>query len=89
MNIRRFLRHLFATRWTTRRRFPPRVLEGIEKAVRQAEARHAGEIRFVIETALDLPELVQDLPSRQRALQVFSLLGVWDTEHNNGVLIYL
>jgi len=89
MNIPRFMRHLFATRWMTRRRFPAPVLEAIEKAIRQAEARHAGEIRFVIETALDLPELLRELPSRQRALQVFSLLGVWDTEHNNGVLIYL
>jgi uncharacterized membrane protein len=89
MNASRFLRHLFATRWTTRRHFTPKVLADIEAAIREAEALHAGEIRFVIETALDLAELSQDLPPRRRALQVFGQLGVWDTEQNNGVLIYL
>jgi len=89
MNASRFLRHLFFTRWTTRRRFTPRVLADIEAAIRETESLHAGEIRFVVETALDLPELLQDLPPRQRAMQVFGHLGVWDTVHNNGVLIYL
>ena len=43
----------------------------------------------MVETALDLPELWHDLPPRRRALQLFGLLGVWDTEHNNGVLLYV
>jgi len=43
----------------------------------------------VVETAFDLPELWRDLPPRQRALQLFGQLGVWDTAHNNGVLIYV
>jgi uncharacterized membrane protein len=89
MNATRFLRHLFFTRWITRRRFTPRVLGDIEAAIREAESLHAGEIRFAVETALDLAELMQDLPPRRRALQVFGQLGVWDTAHNNGVLIYL
>jgi hypothetical protein len=89
MNGRRFVRHIFFTRWTTRRYFPPPVLGQIEATIRQIESRHAGEIRFVVETALDLAELVQDIAPRQRALQVFGHLGVWDTEHNNGVLIYV
>jgi len=89
MNAGRFLRHIFFTRWSTRRHFTPRVLADIEAAIRETESLHAGEIRFVVETALDLPELVQDLAPRQRAMQVFGQLGVWDTAHNNGVLIYL
>jgi uncharacterized membrane protein len=89
MNARRFVRHLFFTRWMTRRHFPPQVLGQIETAIREIEAMHGGEIRFVVETALDLVELVEDIGPRQRALQVFGQLGVWDTEHNNGVLIYL
>jgi hypothetical protein len=89
MNARRFLRHIFATRWTTRSRFAPEVLADIEAAIREAEALHAGEIRFAIETGLDLAELLQDLTPRRRALQVFGQLGVWDTAQNNGVLIYL
>ncbi len=89
MNPGRFLRHIFATRWMTRRSFSPRVLGDIEAAIRDVESQHAGEIRFVVETALDLAELVQDVSPRRRAMQVFGQLGVWDTADNNGVLIYL
>jgi len=89
MNVTRFLRHIFFTRWTMRRHFTPKVLADIEAAIRDAESRHAGEIRFVVETALDLAELVQDVAPRRRAMQVFGQLGVWDTAQNNGVLIYL
>jgi uncharacterized membrane protein len=89
MNPVRFLRHVFATRWTTRRRFTPQVLAAIETAIRETEALHAGEIRFAVETALDMAELVDDLAPRRRAMQVFGQLGVWDTAQNNGVLIYL
>lgn len=89
MNATRFLRHIFATRWATRRHFGPTVLGAIEAAIRETEAQHGGEIRFAVETALDLAELVDDLAPRRRAMQVFGQLGVWDTAHNNGVLIYL
>ena len=89
MSPRRFLRHLFFTRWATRRLFTPRVLADVETAIRETEALHAGEIRFAVETALDLAELIQDVAPRQRAMQVFGQLGVWDTAQNNGVLIYL
>jgi hypothetical protein len=85
----RLVRHLFATRWGTRRRFPPAALEAIEAAIREAELRHGGEIRFAVETALDLPELWYRLVPRRRAAQVFGELGVWDTAQNNGVLIYV
>jgi uncharacterized membrane protein len=89
MSLLRTLRHLCATRWMTRRRFGAPVLAAIEAAVREVELTHAGELRFAVETALDLPELWGGVAPRQRALQVFGHLGVWDTAHNNGVLIYL
>jgi len=89
MQPARVLRHLFATHWGTRRRFTRGVLGRIEKTLRQIEGQHAGELRFAIETAFDLPELWYGLTPRQRALQVFGQLGVWDTEANNGVLIYV
>jgi uncharacterized membrane protein len=85
----RLLRHLFATRWGTRRRFTAGVLARIEAALKRIEAEHAGELRFAIETAFDLPELWYGVTPRQRALHVFGHLGVWDTEGNNGVLIYV
>ena len=31
----------------------------------------------------------RNAPARERALSLFGKLRVWDTEHNNGVLIYL
>lgn len=89
MKIGRLIRHLLTTRWSTRRHFGKPVRDAIERAVMECEARHGGEIRFVVETAFDIPELWHDLPARQRALQLFGRLGVWDTEHNNGVLIYV
>ena len=89
MQITRTLGHLFATRWGTRRRFTPAVLARIEQGIAGLERLHAGEIRFAIETAFDLPELWYGLTPRQRAVIVFGHLGVWDTEGNNGVLIYV
>jgi len=89
MSASRLVRHLFATRWSTRWRFPPATLAAIENAIREAEVQHGGEIRFAIETALDLPELWHGLSPRARATQVFGQLGVWDTAQNNGVLIYV
>jgi uncharacterized membrane protein len=89
MKLGRTLRHLFATHWSTRRRFTAQVLADIEATICAVEAQHAGEIRFVVETALHPAELWHDVTPRQRALQVFAHLGVWDTLHNNGVLIYV
>jgi uncharacterized membrane protein YgcG len=89
MNLARLLRHLTTTRWSTRRHFSVAVRQGIEQAISECEARHGGEIRFIVETAFDLPELWHDLPARTRALQLFGQFGVWDTPHNNGVLIYV
>ncbi len=89
MAIGRALRHLFFMRWATRRRFSPGVLRRIEAAIAAVEAAHAGEVRFAIETAFDLPDLWYGTTPRERALQVFGHLGVWDTEGNNGVLIYV
>ena len=89
MALLRLLRHIVTTRWSTRRHFPPAVRDAIEQAITDCEARHGGEIRFVVETAFDLPELWHGLPARTRALQLFGQFGVWDTAHNNGVLIYV
>ena len=89
MKLGRALRHLFATHWSTHRRFTARVLSDVETTIAQVESQHAGEIRFVVETALHPAALWRDLAPRQRALQVFAHLGVWDTLHNNGVLIYV
>ena len=89
MNIRRIGRHLLEHRWRVRRIFPPQVLTTIEQAIRAGEATHSGQVRFVVEGALDGAPLFRDQPARERALDIFSQLRIWDTAHNNGVLIYL
>jgi uncharacterized membrane protein len=89
VGVTRTLRHLLASRTATRRRFSAEVLQSIEAATVAAESRSSGEIRFVVETAFDLPDLWAGLTPRQRALQTFSDLHLWDTELRNGVLIYV
>lgn len=89
MNLKRIMRHLSTGRAAVRRAFPPRALETIERAIRETEARHDGQIRFAVEAALDLTPLLAGQAARERAIEVFSELRAWDTEHNNGVLIYL
>jgi|SRR6187401_2474451 uncharacterized membrane protein len=89
MSFTRSLRHLCATRAGTRRRFSDAVDTAIEEAIQSAEKRSSGEIRFVIETALDIPELWAGVTARARAEAVFAQLRVWDTELRNGVLIYV
>ena len=89
MGVGRILKHLCTTSLHLRRRFPQVTRDAIEQEIAKAEALHNGELRFAIETALDLPPLLRGLRSRQRARDVFSQLRVWDTEMNSGVLIYL
>lgn len=89
MNVKRFFQHVFYRRATMRQLFPATALDAIEQAIHAAEARHLGEIRFAVEAALPLSALLIDQSSPARALDVFTQLRVWDTEQNNGVLIYL
>src|SRR3954471_23357985 len=87
--IRRIGRHLVQHRWRLRRIFRPSVLASIEQAIKAAESGHHGEIRFVVEGALDGAPLFKGRSARERAIDIFSQLRIWDTAHNNGVLIYL
>ncbi|HYN13996.1 MAG TPA: TPM domain-containing protein [Burkholderiales bacterium] len=78
-------RHLLAPDWVVRRAFSPAVLRRIGEAISASERRHRGEIRFAVEAGLPLPLV----PPRRRAEQLFAQLGVWDTEDNSGVLVYV
>jgi uncharacterized membrane protein len=71
------------------RAFPRGVLDRIAGAIGTSEKRHRGEIRFAVEGALEFVPLLRGLTTHQRALEVFSMLRIWDTEENTGVLIYL
>ena len=85
----RVLRHLAMPAWRLRQALPRATLQAIEAAIGASERAHGGQICFAVETALDLVPLVRGQSARERALEVFAQLRVWDTEHNNGVLIYL
>ena len=75
--------------WAWRRAFPQATLDAIESAIKASETTHGGEIRFAIESSL-APSLVwRGMSGRERAIEMFSNLRVWDTEHNSGVLVYL
>lgn len=89
MGIGRIGRHLLEHHWRVKRVFHPRVLAAIEQAIKDGEATHSGQVRFVVEGALDGKPLFRNESARERALNIFSQLRIWDTAHNNGVLIYL
>ena len=89
MNWKRLLRHLSTDRRALRRAFPRAAMRAIEKAIGEEERRHSGQLRFAVEASLPLGELFRGIRSRERAVQCFARLRVWDTEHNSGVLIYL
>lgn len=89
MNLPRILKHLILPPWIVRRAFPADAMVSIERAIRNAEKSHMGEIRFAVEATLDFGALLRGQTARERALDVFSALRVWDTERNSGVLVYL
>lgn len=83
----RWARHLFAR--SSAHRFPEAALERIAGAIAAGEARHTGELCFAVEAALPLTAVLAGQRARDRAGEVFARLRVWDTEANNGVLVYL
>ncbi len=89
MNLKRIIKHLSLSHAAMRRIFPRTALDKIERTIAEVEQTHAGQIRFAVEDALDIKPLIAGQSARERAIEVFSQLRVWDTEHNNGVLIYL
>lgn len=89
MNIKRIVKHLLTTHGRVKRAFPRSSLIMIEEAIKASETTHVGEIRFAVEGALDGMPLFKGQSTRERAIDLFSHLRVWDTRHNNGLLIYV
>jgi uncharacterized membrane protein len=89
MNIKRVFKHLLMPPWLAARRFGTALSVEIGAAVLVAEANQRGELRFVVEGPLPFADLWQGRSARQRAADLFGSLGVWDTEGNSGVLIYV
>jgi uncharacterized membrane protein len=93
MRLKRFFKHRWVDEGSTRRVLPPELLQRLAQRVGASEQRHSGEIRICVETSLPLRYLYRDAPTatlvRQRALETFANMRIWDTANNNGVLIYL
>ncbi len=89
MMIQRIVKHLLATEGQVKRAFPRSTLNTIENAIKASETAHVGEIRFAVEGALDGLSLFKGQSARERAIELFSQLRVWDTESNSGLLVYL
>ena len=89
MNLQRTLRHLSSPGWLVRRAFSQETLAAIEREIVATEGVHGGEVRFAVEGNLSAPELWRGLTARERAVEMFARLGVWDTHANNGVLIFV
>ena len=85
----RLLKHRWWDERDARRALPAAVLDRLQAQVAASERQHSGEIRLCIEAGLPLSYLRQGLSARDRAITLFGKLRVWDTEHNNGVLVYL
>jgi uncharacterized membrane protein len=85
----RFWRHAFTDEADVRRTFPADGMSRIERAIRVGEGTHRGQVCVAVEPSLPLGRVVAKLPPRERAIEVFAQLRVWDTEENNGVLIYV
>lgn len=87
--VARIWRHRWLDEAEVRRALPADLLARLGQRVGASEQRHSGEIRICVEAGLPMSYLWRAAPARERALMLFGKLRVWDTEDNNGVLIYL
>ena len=85
----RIWRHLWVDHRKAERLFPSDVIKRLEHATRHGEQLHRGQVRLAIEASLPVGAVRRDMTARQRALEVFGLLRLWDTEENCGVLVYV
>ena len=85
--LQRLWTHLFTG--DAQGRFPAEAMERIASAIAMSESVHTGELCFAVEAALPWREVLRDTQARQRAVDAFGRLRVWDTAANNGVLVYL
>lgn len=87
--MKRLFKNLFFLPSALRTSFPPEVLRELEEAVRNSETVHSGQIKIVIECSLSPWQVLLGKQARERAVNLFSKHRIWDTEDNDGVLIYI
>lgn len=89
LQLVRALKHLCTPAFVALKPFPAPTLDRIEQAIDRSEKTHSGELRFALEAGMEPLDVLRGMSPRERALQLFSSLRVWDTEQNSGVLVYL
>ena len=96
VKLKTIVRHVWLDASDAERAIPPDMLVRLARRVAASESRHSGQIRIYVEAALPMSYLLRlgkdctmKALTRQRAVMLFGKLRLWDTEHNNGVLIYL
>lgn len=86
--ITRLVRHRWAE-LCLNQHISPQVLDQLESLITASEQQHTGQLRICIEAGLPWSYIWRGATARERALSLFGKLRVWDTEDNNGALIYL
>ena len=89
MDWSRALRHLASTHRGAHKLFTDETMARLQQAISAGESTHRGEVRLIVESALPLRKIRRGMSTRQRALDLFGTFRVWDTEENNGVLLYI
>jgi uncharacterized membrane protein len=89
MDWTRMYRHFAAAHRGARELFTEETMQRLQQAIATGEATHRGEVRLIVESALPLRKVRRGMSARQRALDLFGTFRVWDTEENNGVLLYI
>ncbi len=89
MVMDRLIKHLWSHGRKVEKFFSKQDLAVITQAIQDSEAKHSGQICFAVEGALEVSSVFKGVNPHDRAIEVFASQKVWDTEHNNGVLIYV
>ncbi len=89
MDWSRAFRHLSAGQRGTHKLFSAEIMQRLQEVIATGEGTHRGEVRLIVESALPLRKVRRGMTTRQRALDLFGTFRVWDTEENNGVLLYI
>ena len=87
--MKRLMQNIFAGWFRMSSWFPATTLTHIRDVIREGERHHAGEICFAVEARFSFWSVLKGAQTRNRAHQLFSMLRVWDTQDNSGVLLYM
>lgn len=87
--LKRLFRHLFTTKRSGKHAFPEATLQAIQKVIAEGEKQHRAEVQLIVEPSMPLSEIWEGTTARERAIELFAIHGIWDTEENSGILIYI